>query len=141
MSDIQEYYHSSVGHCTIWGDVVDKPDWVIVSENSDYGTLTAVKRSELQKKEDTWEFKQAEKRRDEIRLMTAKAQEQLDKLTSKLVDKALIDLASRLKFNVLFGKNVDGATAGWAVTISDELKKMVKEKAPEVIKDEKDIFA
>lgn len=140
MDKEQEYYYDG-GYVTIWAEVKDKPDTVIVAEPGGYGDLHVTSRKSLVKKEDSYYFKKAQERADEIRLITAKAQEQLDKLTAKLVDKALIDLASRLKFNVLFGKNVDGATAGWAVTISDELKKMVKEKAPEVIKDKKDIFA
>lgn len=135
--DNQEYYHSSVGHCMIWGDVVDKPDMVIVSENSDYGSLIVVARKDLVKKEDTWEFQQAKKRADELRLITAKAQEQFDKLADKLADKALISLASRMKFNALFGKG--GAGVAWAGLIIEELEKLVKEKAEEVIKDKKEL--
>lgn len=128
----QEYYSSSVGYCTIWGDVVDKPEMVIVSENSDYGTLTVVKRSELQKREDTWEFKQAEKRKAELDKITADAQKNLDKIVDKVIDKALKSLASRIKMNVAFG---DGGSSSYAaLMISTELEKMIKEKAPEVVK-------
>lgn len=135
--DEQDYYHSSVGHCRIWGEVADKPDYVIVSENSDYGRLEAVRRKDLVKKEDTWEFQQAQKRADELRMITAKAQENFDKLVDKLVDKALLSLSSRIKFNVLFGKG--GSGVAWAGMIVEELEKMVKEKAPEVAKGKEEV--
>lgn len=129
--DNQEYYHRSVGHCMIWGDVVDKPDHVIVSENSDYGQLIVVRRKDLQKKEDTWEFKQAQKRADELRLITAKAQEQFDKLSDRLVDDAIRALSSRMKFNIAFGQGGDAAP--YALMLSQKLEELIKEKAPEII--------
>lgn len=134
----QEYYHTSVGHCIIWGETKDHPDMVIVSENGEYGSLYVVKRDELVKNEDTWEFQKAKERADELRLITAKAQENLDKLADKLVDKAIIALNSRMKFNAVFGKETNGATAGWVLTVVDELKKLIKEKAPDVIKGKDD---
>ncbi len=130
MNKIQEYYHSSIGHCTIYADIVDMPDMVAVSENSDYGTITVVRRKELVKKEDTWEFKQAEKRRDEIRMITAKAQENLDELAEKVVDKALKSLASRIKFNVAFGESNGGSA--YAITISQELEKLIRESGKKI---------
>lgn len=132
--DEQEYYHSSVGYCMIWGDVVDKPEMVIVSENSDYGSITVVKRSELVKKEDTWEYKQAQKRKEEIEAITKKAEDNLNAIASKVVDRALRSLASRMKFNVAFSSDL-GNAAGWAITISNELEKMIKEKAKDEMKD------
>lgn len=130
----QEYLHGNQ-YVTIFAEIKGKDDWLVV-ETED-SVLDVARKSDLVKKEDSYKFKRAQEQADELRLITQKAQENLDRLTTKLVDKALIDLASRLKFNVMFGKDVDGATAGWAITIGDELKKMVKEKAPEVVKDKK----
>lgn len=126
----EEYYHSSVGYCTIFGDIVDKPELVAVSENSDYGTITVVKRSELVPKEETWEFTQAKKRADEIRLITAKVQENLDELAERVVDKALKSLASRIKFNVAFGEG--GSHSAYAIMLSTELEKLIRESGKKV---------
>lgn len=136
MDKKQEYLHGN-GYVTIFADVKDNDDFVIVE--TDGGVLEVARKNNLTKKEDSYNFKRAEERANELRLITQKAQENLDKLASKVVDKALLDLASRLKFNAMFGKDVNGAIVGWAVTISDELKKLVKEKAPEIIKKD-DIF-
>lgn len=133
----QEYLYNSE-YVTIAHDIVGDEDLVVVT--NDHGEYIVARKSSMQKKEDSYYFKKARERKVELESITKKAQDNLDKLADKLVDKALLDLASRLKFNVLFGKDVDGATAGWAVTISDELKKLVKDKAPDIIKKE-DPFA
>ncbi len=107
---------------------------VIVSENSDYGDIRVVARKDLVKKEDTWEYKQAQKRADELRLMTAKAEENFEKVTERVISAACKALASRIKMNVLFGSNMAGG--GWAVTIAEELEKLIKEDGKETIKKE-----
>lgn len=131
----QEYYHNGK-YVTIWGDVVDKPEYVIVTEASSYGELYITRRTNLVKKEESYEFIHAQKRADEIRAITAKAQENLDAVADKVVDKALKELAMRIKLNVAFGEG--GGSAAYALIISEQLTKMIKESG-EKIKTNKDI--
>lgn len=136
--DKQEYYYNG-SYVTIFAEVADHPDMVIVTDGNDYGELNVVRKDQLQKKEESYTFKQAQKRADELRLITQKAQENLDKITEKLVDKAIISLASRIKFNVAFGQG--GSAAPYALMLSQELEKMIKKEAPKVIAEKEDVFA
>ena len=136
--DKQEYYYNG-GYVTIFSEVTDHPDLVIVSDGGDYGELLVVRKDVLKKKEESYQYQQAQKRADELRLITQKAQENLDKLTEKLVDKAIISLASRIKFNVAFGSG--GSAAPYALMLSQELEKMIKKEAPKVIAKKEDVFA
>lgn len=137
--DEQEYYATGAGYVRIWSELVDRPDYVVVMDaNSDYGELSVIPRSDLKKKEDSYEYEQAEKRKKEIQLITANAKENLDKLVDEITDKALSSLSTRIKMNVLFGKL--GGDDAIMLAISKELEDLVKENAPEVIKKEKDIF-
>lgn len=131
----KEYYYEG-DYVYIWAEITGKPELVIVSDGSDYGELQVVRRDKLMPKEDSWKFQQAQKQADDLRLVTAKAEEQFEKITEKIIKAACSALSTRMKMNVLFGKDMTGN--GWAVTIADELNKLVREKAPEVIKDEKD---
>lgn len=135
MADIQEYYVDGE-YVTIWGEVKDKPDTVIVTNGSGYGDLSVVNRSRLVKKEDSYQWQQAQKRADELRLVTAKAEEQFEKVTEKVIKAACSALATRMKMNILFGEGMKGN--GWAMAVVDELNKLVREKAPEVIKGKED---
>lgn len=137
MSEVQEYYLDGE-YVTIWGEVKGKPDKVIVTNNSDYGELTVASRDRLVKKEDSYSWKQAQERADELRLITAKAEENFTKVTEKVIKAACSALSTRMKMNVVFGKNME--SNGWAIAIADELNKLVRDKAPEVIKDKKDPF-
>lgn len=130
----QEYLYNSE-YVTIANDVTGEPELVVVV--NDHEELIVARRKNLQKKEDSWGYKRELERRDELRLVTAKAQENLDKLVDKVVDKALASLSSRMKMNVVFGKDI-GNSGGWALMISDELGKLIKEKAPEVVKGKED---
>jgi len=129
----QEYYYNG-GYVVIVGGVEGEEDLVVVNESNSYGGMHVARRSELVKKEESYTFKQAEKRKKELEAITKKAQDNLDKLADKVVDKALISLSSRMKFNVAFGKDMSNS-AGWALMVADELKKMVKEKTPEMMKE------
>lgn len=132
-----EYYYE--GDILLYvEDVQSMEGWCVVDEGGDYGSLRVVRKKDLIRKEDSWQWQQKQKYADELRLITQKAQENLDKLTDKLVDKALISLSSRLKFNALFGKG--SGNMSWVGVVVDELEKLVKEKAPEVVKGEKDPF-
>ena len=114
-------------------------DLVVVGQRDGYGDYMVAQKSSLVKLEDSYEFKRAKERAEELRLITAKAQENLDKLTDKLVDKAIISLASRIKFNVAFGSG--GSAAPYALMLSQELEKMIKKEAPKVIAEKEDVFA
>lgn len=100
-------------------------DLVIMHERNGYGDYIVARRVDLVKKEDSYEYKNAQKRADEIRLITQKAQENLDVVADKVVDKALKELASRIKFNVAFGEG--GASGAYALVLSEQLTKMIKE--------------
>lgn len=109
-------------------------EWVVV-QDEDY-VIATVRKKDLVKKEDTYQYKRAQERADEIRLITAKAEEKLDELSDKLVDKALKQLSTRMKLNTVFSKDL-GNASGWALTVSNELEKMIKEQAKETIEDKK----
>lgn len=128
-SKVQEYiYHSE--YVTIV-DKYDHGDEMVIVVN-DQEELLVAQRSLLKRKEDSWGWKRQEERRDEIQLITAKAQENFDKLADKLVDKALSTLATRMKMNVIFGKDLDNAD-GWAIMISKELEKLIREDAKAIM--------
>jgi hypothetical protein len=128
LKEKQEYYYNG-GYVTIWAEVEGKPNTIIVAEVD--GDLHVAHRNNLVKKEDSYYFKKAQERENELRLITQKAQDNLNKLTEKLVDKAIIALASRIKFSAVFGSG--GSAASYAIMLSQELEKMIKEKAPEVM--------
>ena len=114
-------------------------DLVVIGQRDGYGDYMVAKKSSLVKLEDSYEFKRAKERAEELRLITAKAKENLDKLTEKLVDKAIVSLASRIKFNVAFGEG--GSAAPYALMLSQELEKMIKKDAPKVIAEKEDVLA
>lgn len=119
--------------------VEGRNDLVVIGQRDGYGDYMVARKSSLVKLEDSYEYKRAKERADEIRLITQKAQENLDRLTEKLVDKAIISLASRIKFNVAFGNG--GSAAPYAIVLSQELEKMIKKEAPKVIAEKEDVFA
>ncbi len=135
MAESNEFYYEG-DYVYIWADVKDKPEFVVVSDGSDYGELRIVRRDKLIKKEDSWTWKQKQKQADDLRLVTAKAEEQFEKVVEKVIKAATSTLATRMKMNILFGKEMAGA--GLAMTVVDELNKLVREETPKVIKDEKD---
>lgn len=128
-----EYYSEGDFYIYI-EDVPSMPEFAVVREGGDDGYITVVRKKNLIPKEESWQWQQKQKHADELRLITQKAEENLDKLKDKLVDKALIALASRMKFNALFGK---GGNVAWAGLVIEELEKIVKDKAEETIKETK----
>ena len=136
MSEVKEYYYKG-DYVYIWDNVTGKPDMVIVCDGSDYGELHVVHRDELINKEDSWTFQQKQKQADDLRLVTAKAEENFNKITEKVIKAACSSLSTRMKMNILFkdGMNADG----WAITIANELNKLVREDAPKIIKGNNDI--
>ena len=137
--DKDQIYMYNRDEVKVHHEIPDMPEYVIVLDANGYGEWIIARKTDLVKKEDSYEFKSAKERADELRLITQKAEERLDKLTDKLVDKAIISLASRIKFNVAFGSG--GSAAPYALMKSQELEKMIKKDAPKVITEKEDIFA
>lgn len=129
-------YELSGDYVTIWGFVQDDNDRVIVLNGGDYGELLVVHKSELHKKEESYRWKQEVKRKEELEAIAKQAEANLQKVADKVVDKALKALASRIKFNSIFG---DGGNLAWAGLVIKELEGMIKEKPVEKLKD-KGIF-
>lgn len=126
----QEYFYSG-GYVTIFAELSDNDDFVVVK--TDDGDLEVVRKNQLVKKEDSYHFKRAEERRIELENITKKAEENLNKIADRVVDRALNSLASRMKFNLVFGKA--GTGNSWVMPIVDELENMIKDKASNEIKD------
>lgn len=131
----QEYLYNNE-YVTIYRVLPDEDDMVIVS--NDHGELIVASFSSMERKEDSYYFVKAEERKQELEAITKKAKDNLDKLVDKLIDKSIIALSSRIKFNVAFGEG--GSAAPYALMLSQELQKMIKEKAPEVIKEKEEAF-
>lgn len=137
--DKDQIYMYNRNEVKVHHEIPDMPEYVVVLDADGYGEWIIARKTDLVKKEDSYEFKRAKERAEELRLITQKAQENLDKLTDKLVNKAIISLASRIKFNVAFGSG--GPAAPYALMLSQELEKMIKKDAPKVIAEKEDVFA
>lgn len=134
MSDkIKEYYHNG-GYVTIVGGIEGQPDYVVVDEGGDYGSMLVARRKDLTPKEESYTWKRQLDREKELKDITKKAEENLNAVADKVVDRALNSLASRMKFNAVFGES-DGGTTGWAVVVSNALKDMIKDKTKDTMKD------
>lgn len=117
-------------------DVPHNPDFAICRESGDdYGYLTIVRKSDLKLRTETWQYQQNEKYKAELEARLGKVQSNLDELAEQVVDKALKSLASRMRFNIAFGKG--GSAGGWALTITDELEKMIRESGKKIAGKEK----
>jgi hypothetical protein len=129
------YYGEYVTYCAeIENGSQYANDFCIVKDQE--GVLSVARKAEMKPKEESYTYIRAQERAAEIEAITAKAQENLDKVAEKIVDKALADLSFRIKMNVVMGKGGDG-TAG--LVIAKELEKMVKDSTPEQLK-KKGIF-
>lgn len=137
--DKEQVYYCNGEYVKIYAEVKDEPDLFVIKNESGYGELSVVHRNGLTKKEDSYEYKQQQKKADELRMITAKAQENFDAIVEKVIAKAISRLQSRMKMNIVFGKDM-GNSAGWAMTIVNELEKLIKEVAKDEVKDEKDPF-
>lgn len=138
MIDKDQVYMYNREEVKVHQEVTGMPDLVIVLQADGYGQWIVARKKDLVKKEDSYEYKRAKERADEIRLITAKAQENFDKLTNKLVDNAIRALASRIKFNVAFGEG--GLHSGYAIMLSTELEKMIKKEAPKLLEKKDELF-
>lgn len=120
-------------------EIKDKNDLVVMEQEDGYGWYKVVYRKDLVKKEDSYQYKNAQKRADELRLITQKAEENFESICERVISASCKALQARMKMNILFGNNSSGNS--WAVVIADELEKLIKEKAPKIIEDKKDQFA
>lgn len=132
----QEYLYNNE-YVTISNDVVGDEDLVVVV--NDREQYIVARRSNLKKKEDSWGWKRELERKKELQLITARAKENLESVVEEVITAATSALQARMKMNVLFGKGMSSDN-GWALTIADELGKLVKEKAADVVSKKEDPF-
>lgn len=130
MGEVQEYLYNGE-YVRILEDVSNMPSLVVVT--NDREEYIVARRDQLQKKEDSWGYQRELERADEMRKLTQKAKENLDAVVEEVIEKATSALSSRMKMNVVFGKDMS-TSGGWALMIADELNKLIKEKAPKVVK-------
>jgi hypothetical protein len=121
-------------------DVKGNKDLVVVLDSNGYSEYMIARKSDLVKLEDSYEYKRARERTKELKELTQKAEDNLKAIADKVVDRALSSLASRIKFNTMFADDTSPGQAAWAVQVTDELKKMIKEEAPKAV-EKKDPFA
>jgi hypothetical protein len=126
----QEFLYNSE-YVTISRVLPDEDDLVIVE--NDHGELIVARFSSMERKEDSYYYQKAEERKAELQAITKRAEANLNKIADKIVDRSLNALASRMKFNLVFGKAGEGNN--WVMPIVDELHKMIKDKTKENIKD------
>lgn len=118
-------------------DVEGNEDLVVVLDSDGYGEYKIARKTDLVKKEDSYEHKRARERARELEQITENAKKNLKKMSDKLVDEAIKTLSSRIKFNVAFGEG--GAHGAYALMLSESLTKLIKEEAPKAI-EKKDPF-
>jgi len=116
-------------------DVPSMPEFCVVREGGEDGYLTVVRKKELIPYEESWQWQQKEKEKQRLETLTDKVKANLDELAKQVVDKALKDLALRIKLNVAFGKATGGEA--YAIILSTELEKMIRESAKKIAKGEK----
>lgn len=134
----QEYYSEGDFYIYI-EDVPSMPEFAVVRESGDGGYVTVVRKSNLILKEESWQWKRKEEHKKELEEITAKAEANFDAMVEKVIAKACKALQARMKMNILFGKSM--GSDGWGIAVANELEKLIKEDAKEVVEDRKDIFA
>ena len=131
----KEYYYNG-GYVTIVGEIEGQPDLIAVDEGGDYGSMMVARKKDLTLKEESYTYKKAQERADELRLITQKAEENYEKIVEKIIKAAVSTLQTRIKMNVLFGSSNGNGADSWALIISNELSKIVKGDAKGVINKE-----
>jgi len=134
-NDKQEYLYND-DYVTVSNEIVGEYDLVVVV--NDHEEYLVARKSNLKKKEDSWGYKRSLERNIELEQLTANAKKNLKKMADKLVDEALRSLASRMKFNTMFGKDTTSVQAAWVIDITNELEKMIKKEVPKVIEKKED---
>lgn len=131
MSKKQEYLYNGK-YVTIWREVADEPEFVVVTDDGNYGELFVVRKSHLIEKEKSNQWLRAQERANELRLITAKAEENFDAVVEKVIEKSIKSLQMRMKLNMVFNKDMDN-NSGWAMLILNELENLIKENAKDVV--------
>lgn len=131
----REYYYNG-GYVTIVGEIEGQPDLIAVDEGGDYGPMIVARKKDLTLKEESYTYKKAQERADELRLITQKAEENYEKIVEKIIKAAVSTLQTRIKMNVLLGKGGGDGSDTWAIIIANELNKIVKDDAKAVIEKE-----
>lgn len=131
--DKQEYIYNG-DYVTIAHSIEGEDDLVVVV--TDREELLVARKSNLQKKEDSWGYKRSQERSKELDDMTKKARERFEAISDKIVNDALSSLASRMKFNTMFGQDTTPGQAAWVVQVTDELNKLIKKDGPETVEKE-----
>lgn len=135
MSELKQgvqYYYSGDYYEYI-EDVPSMPDMCVVREGDGY--LTVVRKQDLKPYEESWQYQQKQKEKERLEAVTEKVKANLDELAKQVVDKALKDLAMRIKLNVAFGKATGGEA--YAIILSNELEKMIRESGKKIAKGDK----
>jgi hypothetical protein len=135
MAELQKdvkYYYSGDFYEYI-EDVPSMPEFCVVREGDGY--LTVVRKSELKPYEESWQWQQKELEKERLEKVTDKVKANLDELAKQVVDKALKDLAMRIKLNVAFGKATGGEA--YAIILSNELEKMIRESGKKIAEGKK----
>lgn len=136
MAELQKdvkYYYSGDFYEYI-EDVPSMPEFCVVREGS-HGYLTVVRKSELKPYEESWQWQQKELEKERLEKVTEKVKANLDELAQQVVDKALKELAQRIKFNVAFGKATGGEA--YAMILSTELEKLIRKSGEKIAKGSK----
>lgn len=136
MSELQKdvkYYYSGDFYEYV-EDVPSMPEFCVVREGGD-GYLTVVRKKDLKPYEESWQYQQKVAEKERLEKVTEKVKANLDELAKQVVDKALKDLASRIKFNVAFGKATGGEA--YALILSQELEKMIRKSGEKIAKGSK----
>lgn len=129
MKEPKQYYWNG-SYVTIVGNIEGEEGLVAVDEGSDYGSMSVARRADLIPKEESYTYKRAQERADELRLLVSKAQDKFDTLVDEIVDEACKTLSMRIKMNALFGHTGNGALA---VQISEEVEKLIKKDPKEIV--------
>lgn len=126
----QEYYYNAE-YVTIYGFVKDEDDLVIV--RNDHQELSVVERGRLVTKENSYPYRRAQERAEELKAITDEAEKDFDALVDKFLNDALSRLSSRMKMNIVFsGKGGELDSIG--LSVAREIEKMMKESIPKTLK-------
>jgi acetone carboxylase gamma subunit len=103
--DKQEYLYNNeyvtISRLKVINDDVDYKDSVVIVQN-DYGDFIVADKSNLIKKEDSYSYKRAQERVEELRSITAEAEENFEKVVERVISAVCSTLSSRMKMNILF---------------------------------------
>lgn len=124
-----EYYHLG-RRCKVVGkaETGEKTTWVVVrfgddSYDYDYEVVRAL---DLHLWEDTWEYKEQQKRKEEIALLNKNK----ETIIEELQNAAIKSLTNRIRLNAFFSEKTNGKDSAIVMVLVDELNKLIKEQKP-----------